>query len=230
MELHLDANDIAGSLSPIWYAEDGAIVAAATLAIRGPRGWVGGFGVAPPHRGRGIATELLDCVIGLARGRGIRSLELEVLCENGRAIRTYRRAGFETRRTLESSRWAATRNSSARARLMPVAAFVKRPDRIAPCWQREVASLMRQPGLRAVSLDEHAYAIFRHDQREAQILKVEAPSSAALAALAASIVEIFGLGGVSLFNEPSASPIARYARDLGWQRTFEQYEMVRALT
>ncbi|MDP9023995.1 MAG: hypothetical protein M3N13_01295, partial [Candidatus Eremiobacteraeota bacterium] len=73
-------------------------------------------------------------------------------------------------------------------------------------------------------------AIFRHDQREAQILKVEAPSSADLAALAASIVEIFGLVGVSLFNEPSASPIARYARDLGWQRTFEQYEMVRALT
>ncbi|MBU2665371.1 GNAT family N-acetyltransferase [Actinoplanes bogorensis] len=51
-------------------------------------------GVLPDARGRGIATALLDAVIGVARERGLPALSLSVEDGNS-ARRLYERAGFE---------------------------------------------------------------------------------------------------------------------------------------
>lgn len=229
MELHLAANQIDRSLSPIWYADDETLVAAGTLAVRGERGWIGGFGVAPPHRGRGVAGALLESIVQGARLHALRSIELEVLVDNARAIRTYERGGFSVRRKLESSRQLRTRSSTTPARLVSAAPFLERRDLVVPCWQRETVSLRSQPALCGVALTEDAYAIFRHNRSEGQILKIEAQSSDHVAALASSITETFDLEAVSLFNEPAESAIAGYVRALGWEGTFEQYEMVKTI-
>lgn len=51
-------------------------------------------------RGRGIGSSLLDAVVDELRGRGARSVALEVRRSNERGISFYRRHGFETRREV----------------------------------------------------------------------------------------------------------------------------------
>ena len=53
--------------------------------------------VAPEHRGRGIATMLLDRLFDLTAGDGRRGYTLEVRVSNRGAIRLYERLGFQTR-------------------------------------------------------------------------------------------------------------------------------------
>lgn len=229
MNLHLEANQIDRSLSPIWYDDDGTLAAAGTLAVRETRGWIGGFGVAPPYRGRGLARALLESIVDGALERGLRSIQLEVLTENARAIATYRRGGFTALRTLETFRWVPRARTHARAGIVSAAPFLDRYERVVPCWQREIASLRSQPDLCCAALAEDAYAVFRQNRSEAQILKIEAQSSEAVAALVSSIAEVFEVDAVTLFNEPSEGPIAGYVRTLAWERTFAQLEMLRTL-
>lgn len=52
------------------------------------------LGVDPVWRGRGVGRQLLDHSLGLARRRGITSMNLEVRASND-AVRLYEGAGFE---------------------------------------------------------------------------------------------------------------------------------------
>lgn len=54
------------------------------------------MGARPEARGGGHAPRLLDRVIGEARARGDRTMELEVFARNARALALYRSRGFET--------------------------------------------------------------------------------------------------------------------------------------
>ncbi|MEO6143302.1 MAG: ribosomal protein S18-alanine N-acetyltransferase [Dermatophilaceae bacterium] len=51
--------------------------------------------VAPPARGRGLGTVLMDWLIGAARRNGARHLMLEVRADNAAAQRLYSGVGFE---------------------------------------------------------------------------------------------------------------------------------------
>ena len=53
--------------------------------------------VAPEHRGRGIATMLLERLFELTSGDGRRGYTLEVRVSNRNAIRLYERLGFKAR-------------------------------------------------------------------------------------------------------------------------------------
>jgi ribosomal protein S18 acetylase RimI-like enzyme len=79
-------------------------VALALLGVRsgraGDRGWVAGFGVAPWHRGRGLAVPLAADLLDVAARAGVREVSLEVLTSNTAARRTYERVGFAARRRL----------------------------------------------------------------------------------------------------------------------------------
>ncbi|HEY9180450.1 MAG TPA: GNAT family N-acetyltransferase, partial [Candidatus Baltobacteraceae bacterium] len=102
LHLHMTFNDVDAAASPLWYDDDGNVLGAAILAIRGKRGWVGGFGVAPEYRGRGYAAALCNALEETARERSLETIQLEVLSDNEPAIATYRNAGFEIVRTLRS--------------------------------------------------------------------------------------------------------------------------------
>ena len=49
------------------------------LAVRAHRGWIGGLGVAAPHRGRGLGEALMREVIEVARTRGVREFSRMML-------------------------------------------------------------------------------------------------------------------------------------------------------
>ena len=69
----------------------------ANLAVRGDRSWIGGIGVVPAARRRGVGRALMEAVLSEAPG----GVMLEVLEQNEPAIGLYRALGFETTRLLE---------------------------------------------------------------------------------------------------------------------------------
>ena len=81
-----------------WMArQDSDLVGHAQLAIdrRNGVGLVGRFGIAPAHRGRGLATPLMHLVLEQAfADPGIERVELNVYTFNAAAIAAYDRAGF----------------------------------------------------------------------------------------------------------------------------------------
>ena len=61
---------------------DGEPVAIVLLARRNVEGWVGGMGVAAPHRRRGLGKVALTAALDAARDAGIERVTLEVLGES----------------------------------------------------------------------------------------------------------------------------------------------------
>jgi ribosomal protein S18 acetylase RimI-like enzyme len=86
-----------------WIAEDesGAIAGSTSVVTEwsdfrgGEYWWVQSLFVAPEHRGRGLVDQLLDHVATVGRAAGAIDVRLYVHESNERAIRAYRRAGFE---------------------------------------------------------------------------------------------------------------------------------------
>ncbi len=97
---HISSQQIDLRASRIAYA-DGDPVGVALLGIREKRGWIGGVGVRPDCRGKGIGRKLMEGVLEAARGRGLETVTLEVIDGNKNAHELYRKLGFaETRRLL----------------------------------------------------------------------------------------------------------------------------------
>ena len=71
---HVIDNDIGLAHSPLWLAADGAVVALAALGVRGERGWIGGFGVAPAWRGQGLSHQLTAATLAVARDLNLRTV------------------------------------------------------------------------------------------------------------------------------------------------------------
>jgi len=226
LHLHISYNDVDVALSPIWYDDAGAVLAAALLAVRDTRGWIGGFGVAPEYRGKGYAKRLLDSVIALARERGLTTLQLEVLSENAPAIALYCGAGFKATRSLISVEATIAEAQLPRGfAYAPVDEFIEKPQSVAPGWQRESASLRNGAASTAVSDGNGTYALFRHNAALAQVLKLQASSSEKFAALAQGVATGYPSQRVMLLNEPEESPLLRFAQEAGWTQRFFQYEM-----
>lgn len=226
LHLHMTYNDVDAAASPIWYDDEGNVLAAALLAVRGKRGWIGGFGVAPEHRGHGYAAELLQTLVQTARERGLRSIQLEVLKDNDPAIAVYRTGGFEIVRALRSFEHLVEEGRKPRGFISAAPdEFFEMPDPVPPCWQRERATLRNGAVSTAVSDTKGTYALFRYNAHVAQVLKLSAADAKSLDALAAAIAAGREFQSALILNEPEESPIAQYARTARWSEPFTQYEM-----
>ncbi|MCH8552124.1 MAG: GNAT family N-acetyltransferase [Natronospirillum sp.] len=62
--------------------------------------YIGTFAVAPKHHGTGIAREILENEITELRNEGILRIEIIVESDNDKAIRFYKKMGFEHEGTL----------------------------------------------------------------------------------------------------------------------------------
>lgn len=227
LHLHMSYNDVDAAASPIWYDDDGAVLAAALLAIRGKRAWIGGFGVAPEYRGRGIAMELLDTLKATARERGVETMQLEVLSGNAAALAAYRGGGFEITRTLRSfERFIDTPAKPANLVTAGPQDYIDLPDDVRPCWQRERRTLQSGAVSTAASDGNGNYALFRYNAQAAQVLKIAAADAQMLDALAHAVASGREFQNVMLLNEPEESRIVEYARTAHWSEPFVQYEMM----
>lgn len=226
LHLHMTYNDVDASASPIWYDEDGKVLAAALLAIRGKRGWIGGFGVAPEHRGHGYAAELIETIVRTARERGLDSIQLELLADNLPAMQVYRHGGFAVTRKLHSFERLIEESDSPRGFINAAPLdFIDLRDPAPPCWQRERSTLRNGAVSSAVTDTKGNYALFRYNAQAAQVLKIDARDTKSLDALANAIAARRDFQSVLLLNEPEESPVAQYAIKAHWNEPFLQYEM-----
>jgi GNAT superfamily N-acetyltransferase len=75
---------------------DGAVAGVARAAFAHAWAGVSALRVAPEHRRTGVALQLMGALADAARGRGIRSMYLQVLQANSPALSLFERLGFST--------------------------------------------------------------------------------------------------------------------------------------
>lgn len=214
-------------------------VGMAVLAARGERGWVGGFGVVPRWRGRGLARRLMSEVVGRARASGLRRLSLEVLQGNTAALRLYERAGMHVTRDLlvleRPAEWkAATTPRGAAPQEAPADELLEHFTRLhtePPAWQREPAALLAAK-LHGLYLGPRsrprAYALVKYTaEDEAHLSDLAAADARQARAMCAA------LGGLDctlrIQNEPERSLYVAPLLEHGFAEVLRQHEMTMEL-
>ncbi len=189
---------------------DGAPVGIVNLGVRGDRGWIGGLGVVPAVRRKGIGRALMEAVLAVAPGH----VTLEVLEQNEPAIRLYEELGFTRTRVLEV--WSLT------AHLRPVEA---RTGELRPLgqddlpWQRADESL--PPGCELIEVDRGA-ALIRVTGPRVGIAQLAASDEEAAAELLAAAR---GRGeSLHFMNVPETDPASAALRRLGGSLDLRQFE------
>jgi ribosomal protein S18 acetylase RimI-like enzyme len=212
-DLDLDASQVA--------LLDGEPVGICTVAIRGDQGWVGGLGVALPHRNRGVGVVLMRRALEELRGRGVRDLWLEVLVQNEPAVRLYERLGFEHIRELEV--WSLEELVSQRHKVPSLAptAALGREER--PPWQRAKASITRLDGVEAIG-DERGALVFRLADGVASLLQCDARDADAARALVRALPA--ETGSDQWLNGPAGHPLNEALASLGGTLAQRQHEML----
>jgi GNAT superfamily N-acetyltransferase len=188
----------------------------ALLSVRGRRGWVGGLGVVPASRRRGLGRALMEAVLAEAPA----DVTLEVIEQNEPAIQLYESLGFERVRILDV--W------SLDGPVAPMEARQAEPSPVGetdPPWQRADASL--RPGYERLEVDGGAAAI-RGGGGIVSLLQLRADDLEAARTLVAA-ARARGTG-LRFVNVPEGHPGAAAIADLGGRRDLRQYEMRRVLT
>lgn len=91
---------VGGSMDNVMVALDGErMVGYANPVVDGDEAWIGGVGVVPSHRGRGIGRRLMLAAEEFSESMGAETSFLEVIEGNSKALGLYRSLGYrETRR------------------------------------------------------------------------------------------------------------------------------------
>jgi len=226
--VHIRTNDIDLQASPV-FLNDGTVAAATLVAIRGERSWIGGFGVSPELRGRGLGRKLINAAENAARERGAAHMQLEVLQHNPAAIALYESSGFTRMRPLYSFRVDLGRRTAAGVAEATLEKLLRHYTQAEPaCWQREPASLRNQRHLFTFETNGGAAAI-RHNGTDGQLSFAAANSAETFYGLLEGTAQYCGIARLVLFNEPGDSPLTGWATQADWPMPFAQYEMAKAL-
>ncbi|MEM2892217.1 MAG: GNAT family N-acetyltransferase [Thermoplasmata archaeon] len=132
---------VGGDLEDVLVAVSGdRIVGYANPVIDGQEAWIGGVGVVPGMRGKGIGKMLMLEAESFCRDRGVRELYLEVIEGNTRAQMLYERLGYvETRRFVTAegrpTRFEGFGEPPRKAGLEEIVRLHQR-SYAATCWQR----------------------------------------------------------------------------------------------
>lgn len=230
-----EAFDIAPEASRVAWRE-GRPVGLAFLGIRGDHGWVGGMGVIPAERRKGVGERLMRELLEAARAAGVRELRLEVLEQNRPARTLYEKLGFRVVRRLEVWCWGGTppplkrvaQAGDPRAARRRITAARREPEP----WQRADETLDRldvsTPALRAVSTDE-GDAIYRVTDGRASVLQLHASGEAAAGELLDTIRTRPGITQLRFLNVPASDPASAALRARGATCEVTQVEMSLAL-
>jgi ribosomal protein S18 acetylase RimI-like enzyme len=172
------------------------------LGVRGETGWIGGLGVVPSRRRRGVGRALMHAVLEAAPAE----VTLEVIEQNDPAISLYESLGFERVRILEV--WALDAVPEVEARRAEPAPLGQRD---LP-WQRADESL---PGeYERLEVDGGAVLL-----RGGNVLQLEAADEAVAARLLSRGRPL------SYVNVPEGDVAGRALRRLGGELKFRQFEM-----
>ena len=215
-------------LSQVALADDGPVGICA-LGVRGDQGWIGGLGVVPAARRRGVGRQLMDAVLAAASGVGMRRVSLEVLEPNTGAIALYERLGFERTRMLEVWSLAADPGGSSAepATADEAAAWIRAHRRAPEPWQRADESL-ESLELEAVTVPGRGAALFRLAGDVAAVVQLAAADGEAAEQLLAAVRR----RGSSLrfVNVPEGDPAGDALGRLGGSLDARQLELALELS
>jgi ribosomal protein S18 acetylase RimI-like enzyme len=222
-DLDLDASRVA--------LRDSEPVGFAFLGVRGRRGWIGGMGVVPSARRRGVGDAVMRAVLDEARSRGLGDVSLEVLVQNEPALRLYERLGFERVRELEiweieASNTVLLASDAVRAVAVKdaqhsIALLRREPEP----WQRADETLAHLDGLEGLEVDGGA-AVYRSAAGRASILQLAGSAEAARELLSAILAESPSALWV---NAPAGDPALEALAALGGRVAERQIEMRKSL-
>jgi ribosomal protein S18 acetylase RimI-like enzyme len=205
------------------------------LGVRERRGWIGGVGVPPAARGRGIAHGLFADHMAVIRAElGLASVQLEVLVENW-ARKVYERAGLRVTRRLSILQGALPeRGSTTTAEGSPLALLEHHPRLHRTCpavWQRE-------PGWISKSLPETAgglytgpaaaptgFLLYAPAGEDLRLIDAAAESMESAAELVAGLSRLHPGKGLIAVNEPEGGPIHAALTAAGLTEARAQYDM-----
>lgn len=99
-EFFLDfQRSVGGDLRNVLVAFSGdEMVGYVNPVVDGQEGWIGGVGVAPGMRGKGLGRRLMLSAEGLCKTKGVREIFLEVIEGNDRAQNLYESLGYQATR------------------------------------------------------------------------------------------------------------------------------------
>ena len=203
--------------------EQGSSVGLANVGLRDERTWLGGVGVVPSARGRGIGELLTRTLLDRARAAGGREMVLEVIVENAPAVSLYEKLGWTTTRELEVLSLGAAAGGSAdeidlaEARRL-IAAARTEPEP----WQREDATVDNLDGISALGAGGGA-AVYRMEGERVNLLQLEGGDLDTL------VAAIRARGPILALNYPAGSPAAKAMHDAGATVVVRQFEMSLAL-
>lgn len=237
---HVRANDVRLDASPLWLDAAGETVGMGFLGVRGTRGWIGGFGIAPAYRGRRLSRPLAEEMLQRAAGLGLAEVQLEVITRNPYAIRTYERVGFVTRRELRvfvrparhesvpmPEGVAAAADPDAALTAAVAAAGTRAP---APCWQREPRSILGRGGFAALvagpAAAPHACVIYTVTPTVVRVAHLWAADPAGIPALLHGLQHLHPALGIAVTNEPVDSACCAPLEAAGFEERLRQHEMV----
>lgn len=128
--------------------QDGRIEGYVNPVIDGKEGWIGGVGVVPSRRGKGIGRKLMLAAEDLCRSKGVTEVSLEVIEGNIRAQRLYESLGYAiTRKYLTAegrpARFDGFGTMPAKASMSEILALHEKSYRDT-CWQRRKVEAIAQ--------------------------------------------------------------------------------------
>lgn len=220
---------------------DHDIVGTGMLGLRQDEAWIGGMGVVPEWRRRGIGLRMMEHLLKQARLQRAREVRLEVIEANQAAHRLYERLGFVSIRQLLVLERAPAIPLPAPAgytiRTWPAADLLRYFHAFhdsANCWQRDLRSLQhRSDTVRgwAALRDEAVvgYALgwsYRHEIRLADLATRPGEDRAAVAAAILAHLhrmqpEAFGHS----YNVAEDDPALVGYLSSGYEVSLRQYEM-----
>lgn len=253
--VHVDAPTFRGMMD-LWdvrfdasrvLLDGGDPVAVAMLGVRADAGWIGGMGVVPGARGRGLGARVMRDVLEAARALGLARVDLEVLVQNEWALPLYQSLGFGIVRRLEVlERPPGPAEAPAASPAVPV-------ESVAPSgclarhgplharerlpWQRGLEVMRRlEAALDALAVRVSGVPVctmvLRPAPGRAGVLDIgvsdEAPPGA-LAAVLGAAVRRHAADTMTLLNLEAGHPAGRALRDLGFEVRHAQHEMSLAL-
>jgi ribosomal protein S18 acetylase RimI-like enzyme len=204
---------------------DAVRVGVANLGIRDRDAWIGGVGVVPSERRRGLGRTLMEAVHEEALARGVERIWLEVIVENSPAVALYEDLGYTHVRDLEV--WSLSEPGVTDAAVDEVAAAEAhawiRDHRVErEPWQRDDAALAKEDGARGLVVDGAAAVVLLAAPR-VRVLQV-AGEQAALETLLAHARTLGEALGVLNLPEGHAAGVA--LERLGGRVDVRQHEML----
>ena len=202
----------------------------------GEQAWIGGFGVAPEFRRKGLAGRLIEAQVAALDARGIRRTRLEVIDFNP-ARRVYDAAGFEAERELLLLEGAVPDGGAPGTVLSldrVVQAHGALHDSAPATWRRGLPSLVRTVvEERTVMLgveragDLAAFAVASPELSRVVLIDAAAADRRAADALLAALGARWPNTPLRLVDEPAEGPIAKAWTAAGFEAPLRQVEMVR---